>query len=699
MKKVFITLFIIALLPFMVQAQATYPFGTIMKRIFDDASKSFAKADAQAKTVLDALKPDGSWIDINYQAKDISKWEPVNHLEKTHLLIQAYVNKGGSFYGNKAVLDGIVKAYDYWYVKDPKSDNWWHNEISVPQRIGESLILLKFGESYLPEELEKKLLERMKRGVAEDKTGANKTDIAMHYFYRALLTEDKDLLKTSLDQLFEPVVLTEAEEGLQHDFSYLQHGPQLYISGYGNVFIGGVTKIANYVRATPYALSAEKLEVFSKFYRQTFINAFRSRYIDFNVEGRGVTRKGNLKKTSEKYRIQTVKAIDASREEEWENIRQRVDSLVAPDYELKPFHQHYWKGDYTQHVRSQYSFHVRIASNRTKRSESGNKENLYGRYLSDGATNIQVRGPEYFDIMPLWEWDKIPGTTSVDNPEDVLLEKQWGEFALNTYAGGVSDGVYGATAYHLNYDGVTAKKAWFFFDQEIVCLGADIQSISALPVTTTLNQSWLNGNIQLSVGKSQKKDEVNEYALSNNSWIQHDGIAYYFPSGANVKLSSQKQSGTWQKINNSQPKNDLSGYVFKLWINHGTKPQAADYQYVVLPAVKDVKSFNPEQLQIISNTASQQVVYHKGLKILQAVVHEAAEVKTDELSIKADKPCVFMIKNVKGKKTLYVADPLQQEKQIKFMISDVKSGKKIDLTVDMPQKPYAGSSKEVLLSF
>ncbi|MRX46825.1 chondroitinase-AC [Pedobacter puniceum] len=699
MKKVFITLIFISFLPFMVKAQATYPFGTIMKRIFDDESKSLAKADAPAKAALDALQPDGSWSNINYQARDISNWAPVNHLEKIHLLIQAYVNKGGSYYNNKAFLDAIIKAYEYWYAKDPKSDNWWHNEISVPQRIGASLILLKFSESYLPEEFEKRLIERMKRGVVEDKTGANKTDIAMHYFYRALLTEDKDLLKSSLDQLFEPVVLTEAEEGLQHDYSYLQHGPQLYISGYGNVFIGGVTKIANYVKATPYALSVEKLEVFSKFYRQTFINAFRSRYIDFNVEGRGITRKGNLKKTSEKYRIQTVKSIDATREEEWENIRQRVDSLAAPDYELKPFHQHYWKGDYTQHVRPQYAFHVRIASNRTKRSESGNKENLYGRYLSDGATNIQVRGPEYFDIMPLWEWDKIPGTTSVDNPEDVLLEKQWGEFAVNTYAGGVSDGVYGATAYHLNYDGVTAKKAWFFFDQEIVCLGADIQSTSALPVTTTLNQAWLNGNIQLSVGKAQKKDELNEYALNNNSWVLHDGIAYYFPSGANVKLSSQKQTGTWQKINNSQPKNEISGHVFKLWINHGSKPRAASYNYVVLPAVKDVKSFNPEQIQTISNTAIQQVVYHKGLKILQAVLHEATEVKTDELSIKTDKPCVFMIKNIKGKKTLYVADPLQQEKQIKFSISDIKSGKKIDIAVDMPQKPYVGSSKEVLLAF
>jgi len=40
------------------------------------------------------------------------------------------------------------------------------------------------------------------------------------------------------------------------------------------------------------------------------------------------------------------------------------------------------------------------------------------------------------------------------------------------FAGGVSDSLYGASAFELNFDSVTAKKAWFFFDKEVVCLGA-----------------------------------------------------------------------------------------------------------------------------------------------------------------------------------------------------------------------------------
>src|SRR5690606_13480397 len=158
-----------------------------------------------------------------------------------------------------------------------------------------------------------KLVERMQRGSAEEKTGANKTDIATHYFYRALPTQDTDLLQYAVDQLFEPIALVDGAEGLQHDYSYLQHGPQLYISGYGSVYLGGIINVAKYLAGTNYALSEEKLNLFSTFYREVYLRTFRSKYIDFNVEGRGISRKNILKK-NELYRIRTAKLIDPKNE-------------------------------------------------------------------------------------------------------------------------------------------------------------------------------------------------------------------------------------------------------------------------------------------------------------------------------------------------------------------------------------------------
>ncbi|WP_256009918.1 chondroitinase-AC [Desertivirga xinjiangensis] len=695
-RKIFCLLSLMLALPVLADAQATYPFGTIIKRVFEDVSKNAKNVERPAEKALGSLQKDGTWPDINYGDQSITNWQPAEHIGRTQDLVQAYTSKGSMYYGREDLYGSIIKALSVWFEKDPKSGNWWHNEINMPQRLGITIILMRFATKQLPEELENKLFERMKRGDVEAKTGANKTDIATHFFYRALLTEDKELLEFSLNELFKPVSLVDGEEGLQHDFSYLQHGPQLYISGYGSVFISGVIKIAKYVAGTPYALSKEKLALFSTFYRDTYLKTLRSRYIDFNVEGRGVSRPGILRKPSEKYQLNNMVLIDPEHTAQLENERLRVDSSVTEPYKVQAFHKHFWKGDYTLHIRPEYSFNVRIASARTKRSEMGNKENNYGRYLSDGATNIQVRGPEYYNIMPVWEWDKIPGTTSKDHNEDLKMEVNWGETGRNEFAGGVSDGVYGATAYQLDYDGVKAKKSWFFFDEEVVCLGADINSSASEAVTTSVNQAWLNGNVSTSLGKSFKKESFEELKSGANSWVLHDNVGYYFPQETNLKISTMEQSGNWFKINNSHSANRVSGNVFKLWIDHGSKPASASYSYIVLPAIKNIKSYNPKNLSIISNTAQNQAVYHSESKIFQAVFYVPSSVEINNAVITVNKPCVLMLKEAKGGKfDLFVADPLQKESSVVVSMKDVKTGKLKSVSVELPGGAYKGDTKKV----
>lgn len=696
-KSVLIIFFLACLSPALSWAQATYPFGTIMNRVFDDVAKGGKTAEKAAKINLDTLKQDGSWAGIDYKATDITRWDPANHLNKISPMLLAYASKESALYGDKTLYDGIVKALTFWYKTDAKSDNWWHNEISVPQKLGVLLIIASYGETKLPADLKTGLLNRMKRGVPEDKTGANKTDIAMHYFYRALLTEDTTLLASSLNQLFEPVQLVNGEEGLQHDLSYLQHGPQLYISGYGAVFISGVLRIANYVKGTPYALSKEKAELFSTFYRNTYLHTIRGNYIDFNVEGRGVSRKNILKK-SENYNLADAKQIDPAHEADWDAAISRLADDGTASYGIKPYHQHFWTADYVLHVRPEYTFSVRTSSNRTKRSEAGNNENLYGRHLSDGASNIQVGGSEYYNIMPIWEWDKIPGTTSRSYQQDRLMTKTWGETGFNDFSGGVSDGTYGATAYELKYDSVSAKKAWFFFDNEIVCLGADINTTAKENLTTTINQAWLNGSVDLSDDRTIKSGESVNYEAKKNSWLYHANTGYYFPEGANLSLSTQKQTGSWFKINQSTSKDEVSGEVFKLWIDHGAQPEDAKYTYVVVPAIKNDKAMKKYDAQavILSNTADNQAVYHQQLNILQAVFYKPSQIATATFSVSVDQPCVLMVKEGKGNnKEIFISDPLQKETSITLSIKDIKSGKTKVIKVELPTGAYKGATKEV----
>ena len=58
-----------------------------------------------------------------------------------------------------------------------------------------------------------------------------------------------------------------------------------------------------------------------------------------------------------------------------------------------------------------YYLSAKVISTRTNGTEMLNNENLKGYNLPLGATNILTSGKEYEGIFPVWNWNKIPGTT------------------------------------------------------------------------------------------------------------------------------------------------------------------------------------------------------------------------------------------------------------------------------------------------
>ena len=675
-------------------AQADY-FSIIMKRVFENEIQLYKNKEKPVLEVMASQQPDGSWKDVNYQGQEMTMWSATAHMERMLNMAGAYANPNSSLKGKKNVYAGIVNGLQFWLKADPKSKNWWHNEIDIPQKLGELLIMMRYASKKLPPDMEKQLIERMQRGNPDAKTGANKTDIAMHYFYRALLTADNSLLNHSLQQLFMPVSLVDGEEGLQYDYSYLQHGPQLYISGYGEEFIKGVLKISTYVTGTPYAMSKEKVALFSNFYRNSYLKTIRNNYIDFSVHGRGVSRPNILLKKAEVPRMKSLVLQDTDNSLYWGKTIQSWNNNTSDNTAC---HHHFWKGDYTIHRRPAYSFNVRIVSNRTKRTEAGNSENLYGNFLPDGATNIQVEGPEYYNIMPVWEWDKIPGTTSKDYEEDPRMTEFWGVSGNNTFAGGVSDSLYGVTAYQLQYDGVKANKAWFFFDDIIVCLGSGLQSAGSEHLVTTVNQVWLKGAV--SVDGTNFNANTNELKdLPAQSLVFHNNIAYYFPEATKIGISNAAQSGSWYRINNAHPKEMITGNVFKMWIDHGAAPQNASYAYMVIPGAATAKGVNQQKaINILGNNTTCQAVYHSGLKIYQAVIYEPETITLGNITVKADNPCLLQYKiGADGAIHLYLADPLQAIDTLNLLIGKADGSKPKLLKVPMPGGPYKGSTKEVIL--
>lgn len=592
---------------------------------------------------------------------------------------------------------------EYWYDVDSESDNWWHNQISEPQKLGVLLIQMRIGKKQIPQELETKILKRIQEtgGDPAKWTGANRTDIALHWIYRSCLTQNEADLKTAIDNVFNPVVYT-TEEGFQHDNSYFQHGEQLYIGGYGDEILKGVTQVASYALGTQYQLDKEKVELLSKFMRETYYRAVRGQNMSFDVVGRSVSRPGLLNKRTTATYAKRMIDIDPTHADEYKAIIARLNRKQPADYQVTASHTHYFRGDYSLHVRPQYNFDVRLASTRTKKCEYGNKENLKTYFMSDGCTNITQTGDEYFNIFPVWNWCHIPGTTAPQLEKVPMDPKAWGVLGTSTYAGGVSDSIYGATAYaymDTNPEVNTgAKKSWYFFDNEVVCLGAGIQSTSTYPVHTTVNQCFLKGGIMVDKGDKEETLANGSHTLQAPQWVLHDKIGYFFPQKEEVFLTAQTQSGRWYDINTSKSKKEEKMDVFTLGINHGVGPKDGSYAYIVVPgktSAQEMKAYQKKNaIEILSNNPKIQAVRNTKLNVWMVTFFEAGTFTHKELSVTVDKPCILMIKDITSKSAnLHIADPGQTQSPIQV---ELKIGKKKQtLTADFTQTGiYAGATKQ-----
>lgn len=652
---------------------------------------------------LALFQENGSFSDIDYNDTQMTNWTPIKHIERLSDFVYAYTNEKNKYYQNEDLYQKIVKGLEYWYDVDSESDNWWHNQISEPQKLGVLLIQMRIGKKQIPQELETKILKRIQEtgGDPAKWTGANRTDIALHWIYRSCLTQNEADLKTAIDNVFNPVVYT-TEEGFQHDNSYFQHGEQLYIGGYGDEILKGVTQVASYALGTQYQLDKEKVELLSKFMRETYYRTVRGQNMSFDVVGRSVSRPGLLNKRTTATYAKRMIDIDPTHADEYKAIIARLNRKQPADYQVTASHTHYFRGDYSLHVRPQYNFDVRLASTRTKKCEYGNKENLKTYFMSDGCTNITQTGDEYFNIFPVWNWCHIPGTTAPQLEKVPMDPKAWGVLGTSTYAGGVSDSIYGATAYaymDTNPEVNTgAKKSWYFFDNEVVCLGAGIQSTSTYPVHTTVNQCFLKGGILVDKGDKEETLANGSHTLQAPQWVLHDKIGYFFPQKEEVFLTAQTQSGRWYDINTSKSKKEEKMDVFTLGINHGVGPKDGSYAYIVVPgktSAQEMKAYQKKNaIEILSNNPKIQAVRNTKLNVWMVTFFEAGTFKHKELSVTVDKPCVLMVKDINAKSAnLHIADPGQTQSPIQV---ELKIGKKKQtLTADFTQTGiYAGATKQ-----
>ncbi|MGL4333101.1 MAG: polysaccharide lyase family 8 super-sandwich domain-containing protein, partial [Bacteroidales bacterium] len=546
------------------------------------------------------------------------------------------------------------------------------NEIAEPQRMGQYLILIQnSGKQPVPVALFDKSVERLrtKGGNPGAQAGANRVDVALHWMYRACLISDPDLLKEAMDYIYSTVVYTTGAEGIQPDHSFTQHGRQLHIGAYGDVYIGGTTKACSYAAGTTYAISGDQLDILVRLVKDTYLSTFRGEYISYNVIGRSSTRPNATKKTGQTAVMSRMKMLDPANAASYDQAIARISGLERPEFMVKAESNHFYRSDYTLHKRPQFTVDLRLVSTRTARNEylKDNGEGIKQYFLSDGSTGIFVNGDEYSNIFPVWNYAKVPGVTCPEFTE-IPQASTYIKMGQSSFVGGVTDSVYSVSAYkYSDFDtqfgvNTSANKAWFFFDKEVVCLGNGIESASEYQVNTTLNQCLLKSDVTVSENGVSKTLTKGDYNFDHSiDWAYHNGVGYFFPQKANIDLSLKEQTGKWTDINTNYSDELVKQDVFSLSVNHGIKPDNHSYAYVLLPgmnSISDMHTYNSDNIEIIANTDSIQAVYHKGLNIYGIVFYKAGGFNKHGLIVEADAGCIVMVQDADKESVLVsVSDP------------------------------------------
>lgn len=257
------------------------------------------------------------------------------HLDRLKALAAAhYLNVNPQAY--QAVINGL----NHWYAINPVNDNWWWNDIGKQLRLGPVAMML--GEQ-LPTNLATKIAQDMPSSPS--KTGANRTDLSKGVIWGGLLNGDSAQVGRGLDGIEETIVVT-SEEGIQADFSFQQHGPQLYTRGYGEVFFGTASFWAYQVRDLSWKFSAQSHELLVNYFLEGVRWSNSKGTLDYNAMGRGIAREVTPNMSKLIKQTDYIAALDPQRASEANAFKQHIQGGSSGLNGFKSF----WRSDYSTKV-------------------------------------------------------------------------------------------------------------------------------------------------------------------------------------------------------------------------------------------------------------------------------------------------------------------------------------------------------------
>lgn len=654
---------------------ATDHFTTILERVRADAAASLDAASvAEARAWIASLPADGWWADVPQQQPGRAEWRPAQQMARAAVIATAS-SPGQPLAGDAAANEALVRAVAAWTRVGAVCDNWWLNEIGVPQRAAAILACRRDLPPTTVAQLEAIIGAPLDRGLKSSFTGQNLVWRAGIALTLACHRADSALAARAA-QAIAGTARVVTDEGLQPDGSFHQHGAQLYSGGYGRAWTGDVTRLGAFLAGTPWAFDAASSAAVDAMLADGLAWMQRGRWLCPAVLGREVSRE----------RGHGLGGVQAAARR-WSRLRPQLADRLAGLAEPREGAsgivgaKHFWRSGYSAIHRPGFSVGILAATTRNLRTESGNGENTLGALLADGATWVRRRGDEAVVALPALDWLAVPGTVAAADTS--LLPDTWRFAAESAWGGGVASGGRLVHGWNFARGGLRGAQAWFAVRDGLVCLLAGIGG-SAQPVHATACQVPVRGRVRIADGELAAASTRD---LAAGTAVVHDGLAW-LALDAGWSAERRIQRGSWQRANINGSEAEIAVDSLLLQRRFGAAPQDASAAWAVVEA--DSPALAAPTWRILANTHAVQAVADADGAVL-AVFRAAGALDTAAGRLAVDRPAIVLLEPQGSAWRITAADPA-------WTLADYAGGalrvtwRDAGIALALPVGPLAGSA-------
>ncbi|TYJ53350.1 hypothetical protein B9479_006010 [Cryptococcus floricola] len=585
-----------------------------------------------------ASQKDGVWDDVDYTSgcsAQRANWPIQFHWTRLLTFAAAWSGLNPSVpqnYSNSPELLSAVQAgLDFWAANDYNSTdcighggvanyscpcgtpglwntNWYGQTILLPQLVAPTCLLVSTSGNLTDSQMS--LCSRIpERGYryneltpgSDPMTGANMVNIMLNSMTWALYSGNETILRDAMTQSMGAVVFSDntTEDGIHRDGSFLQHEGVLYNGNYGKDLLNAFIALEGPAIGTQYAASNDSRAALSTQVKGSEWMIYvdqetKQEHWDFNVIGRFVAFPTTdlIQATSDiLFNATKLAAATFDFADEY-SVADTVQRLNSNGSDPLVGNKVFWASDYVSHRRENYIIGSKMLSTRSLGTETANSANTLGHWLGQGTLFSYVSGNEYKDIQAEWDWQLVPGVTSLlsdDNGGVNLTLNNIGPPGKKSWVGGVSDGSLGVVV--MDWEDVRNaswgyKKAWFYVEEGVIVTVGDVfndGSAEGQVITALTQRASTDSEIYVD---GASFDSNNDSTSAHTLFYEDTGYVAY-DTAFNLKITNGEKKGNWSAISTST-RGEASTSIFSAYTSHGDLAVAAGsnqtWSYGMFPA-------------------------------------------------------------------------------------------------------------------